>query len=495
MANIRARKNKNGDIISYEIRVFKGRDENGKQLNPYVMTYRPAPGMTAKQIEKELNRRAVQFEEQCHLGYSLDNKQTFAQYAAYVVDLNERSGMKHTTVSRYRDMLPRINAGIGHIRIADLRPQHLNAFYEQLAKNGMRANKEKAVCRCDLKSTLHTAGITKESLSKRAGVSLAVISSCYNKRPIQSGKAKAIAHALNLPVGSLFDFSVNSKPLSPKTIVEHHRLISAILSQAEKEMLIQYNPAAKATPPKLDRSHPNYFQPHEVEAIRAALENVPLQKKVMLHLLLITGIRRGELAGLRWSCVDWERSQIHICHSILYKKDVGMYTSSPKTSESDRYIKLPAETMALLKEYREEWLATRSQYGSMWNSFIMLPDEESIRESHSGEPPRLQSLKSEYLFFQEQSGKVGYPLHPDSITGWCAEFSRKNGLPHINPHAFRHTMASILYFSGMDTVSISGRLGHAKPSTTSDLYSHIIKEADERSAECIAEAIFRNKHA
>lgn len=172
MANIRARKNKNGDIISYEIRVFKGRDENGKQLNPYVMTYRPAPGMTAKQIEKELNRRAVQFEEQCRLGYSLDNKQTFAQYAAYVVDLKERSGMKHTTVSRYRDMLPRINAGIGHIRIADLRPQHLNAFYEQLAKNGMRANKEKAVCRCDLKSTLHTAGITKESLSKRAGVSL-----------------------------------------------------------------------------------------------------------------------------------------------------------------------------------------------------------------------------------------------------------------------------------------------------------------------------------
>lgn len=61
--------------------------------------------------------------------------------------------------------------------------------------------------------------------------------------------------------------------------------------------------------------------------------------------------------------------------------------------------------------------------------------------------------------------------------------------------ALGHTMASILYFSGMDTVSISGRLGHAKPSTTSDLYSHIIKEADERSAECIADAIFRNKQA
>lgn len=105
MANIRPRKNKDGEIISYEIRVFKGRDENGKQLKPYVMTYKPAPGMTAKQIEKELNRQAVTFEEQCRQGYSLDNRQTFAQYAGYVIDLKERNGMKHTTISRYRDML------------------------------------------------------------------------------------------------------------------------------------------------------------------------------------------------------------------------------------------------------------------------------------------------------------------------------------------------------------------------------------------------------
>ena len=172
-----------------------------------------------------------------------------------------------------------------------------------------------------------------------------------------------------------------------------------------------------------------------------------------------------------------------------------MYTSSPKTSESNRYIKLPAETMELLKEYHEEWLATRSKYGSMWNSFIMLPDEDSIRAAQNGTPPECHSMRNEYLFFQEQSEKVGYPLHPDSITGWCADFSKKYELPHINPHAFRHTMASILYFSGIDTVSISSRLGHAKPSTTSDLYSHIIKEADERSAECIAEAIFKNKQA
>ncbi len=164
MANIRPRKNKNGDIISYEIRVFKGRDENGKQLKPHVMTWKPLPNMTAKQVEKELNRQAVQFEEQCRQGYSLDNRQTFAEYAAYVIELKERSGMKHTTISRYRDMLPRINAGIGHIKLSDLRPQHLNNLYEQLAQSGIRANSKKAVCKVDLKAVLKALGITKEDL-------------------------------------------------------------------------------------------------------------------------------------------------------------------------------------------------------------------------------------------------------------------------------------------------------------------------------------------
>jgi site-specific recombinase XerD len=96
---------------------------------------------------------------------------------------------------------------------------------------------------------------------------------------------------------------------------------------------------------------------------------------------------------------------------------------------------------------------------------------------------------SNFLFVNEEGGA----MHPDSLTGWLDKFAKANNLPHINPHAFRHTMASLLYFNGVDSVTISKRLGHAKVSTTSDIYSHIIKQADEQSAECIANAIFRPK--
>ena len=85
-----------------------------------------------------------------------------------------------------------------------------------------------------------------------------------------------------------------------------------------------------------------------------------------------------------------------------------------------------------------------------------------------------------FLFTQEN----GNPMHPDSITSWLTKFSKRHGLPHINVHAFRHTMASMLYFNGVDSVSISKRLGHA----------HVIAEADQKNADILAD-IFLKKDA
>ena len=92
-----------------------------------------------------------------------------------------------------------------------------------------------------------------------------------------------------------------------------------------------------------------------------------------------------------------------------------------------------------------------------------------------------------YLFTKDD----GSPMHPDSVTGWLDKFSKRHGLPHVNPHAFRHTMASILIHSKQDIVSVSKRLGHAKTSTTTDIYSHAIKEADEQNADILANAFLK----
>lgn len=465
MANITKRVGKNGEL-SFLIKVYKGRDISGKQLKPYVMTWKPSDNMTPKQIEKELQRQATLFEEQCKTGQISDNKQTFAQYAEYVINLKERTGIKHKTIVRYKELIKRINEGIGHLKISDIKPQHLNNLYEQLGQNGLRKNSEKALCKVELKSILIEAGMTKEKLSKLSGVALQTISMAYKKNIILLSKAEAISEALDMPVKSLFKVIIDDTPLSNKTITEHHRLISTILGQAEKELLIMYNPARKATPPKPTHTQPNYFQPEDIEKIRICLDKELLKWKTITHLFLITGARRGEIAGLKWEAIEWKKSQIHICNNLLYSADRGLYEDTTKTESSDRFITLPKETMALLKEYRKWYLEQSTNYGDRWHN-------------------------TNYLFFQEKSGHEGMPLHPDTITEWLDSFSKRYELPHINPHAFRHTMASVLYFNGVDSISISKRLGHAKVSTTTDIYSHIIKKADEQNAEVIADIILR----
>ena len=85
-------------------------------------------------------------------------------------------------------------------------------------------------------------------------------------------------------------------------------------------------------------------------------------------------------------------------------------------------------------------------------------------------------------------------MHADSPNRWLERFSERHGLPHINPHAFRHSMASLLYFSGSDSVSISRRLGHAQVSTTANIYAHLIEQADEENAEILGD-ILRKKES
>ena len=137
MAYIEPRKNKKGEITSYRIIVSDGMDLDGKQIRR-IMTWTPTPGMSQHQIEKELNAAAVKFEEQIEYGYQLDSQQTLAEYIEYVLDLKERAGIAPRTLDRYRSLRTRILKALGHMKLSQIRPQHLNSFYKDLAQPGVR---------------------------------------------------------------------------------------------------------------------------------------------------------------------------------------------------------------------------------------------------------------------------------------------------------------------------------------------------------------------
>ena len=282
-------------------------------------------------------------------------------------------------------------------------------------------------------------------------------------KTISKDAAKGIAAVLKMEFDKLFVLQEENSTLSAKTILEHHRLISTVLDQAEKEGLVPFNVAAKATLPKVTRKEVNYFQPEQVAAIRDALETEPVKWKMLMHLFLITGARRGEVLGLKWNAVDFAGNRVHICNNILYSPDVGIYEDTPKTATSDRWITLPGETMQLLRKYQVWQNTERLRFGEYYQN-------------------------QGYLFAQDN----GNPMHPDSVTDWMNKFSKRHELPHINPHAFRHTMASMLYFNGVDSVSISKRLGHAQVSTTANIYAHVMEAADQKNADILADMFLKN---
>lgn len=124
---------------SYLIRVSCGYDMTGKQIVK-SMTWKPPADLTEVQTEKEAHRQAVLFEEKCRTGQVLEVTVRFADFAAlWLTDYAEKQ-LRPTTYARYKAMLPRINAAIGHIRLDRLQPHHLMQFYANLEEAGMRVD-------------------------------------------------------------------------------------------------------------------------------------------------------------------------------------------------------------------------------------------------------------------------------------------------------------------------------------------------------------------
>ncbi len=364
MANIQEHRDKSGKLISYSVRVhFRGRGPDGKQLKPWTATFDVSPTWTEKSTKKKAEAFAATFEKECRTGATSDSRRTFQNYCDYVLELKESRGAKHSTIVRYRELTTRIYPAIGHIKLKDLRADHLNSLYTTLGKEGGGTGSAHATAKVNLVLLLKEKALTQASIADSTGVSLRAVYDAVKGKPVNVEAAKAISAALGHSTEKTFTIEKNIRTLSPKTVIEHHRLISTVLDQAEKEGLVPFNVASKATLPKVQKKEVNYFQPEQVAAIRSVLEREPIKWKTLVHLLLNTGARRGEVLGLKWDKVDFQGNRIHICNNVLYSPGRGIYEDTPKTDPSDRFITLPPEIMQLLRQYRAWQSSERLRLG------------------------------------------------------------------------------------------------------------------------------------
>ena len=236
------------------------------------------------------------------------------------------------------------------------------------------------------------------------------------------------------------------KPLSGKTILEHHRLLRAMLHKAVYWQLIVANPAERVQAPKARKPKRKSYDDEQTKILLENLETLSIEEtkyKVAIILTVFTGVRLGELMGLEWQDVDFKNGIISINRSSQYLSDMGVFTKTPKTESSIREIAVPEFIISLLEEYKLWYEEQKSIYGELWTN-------------------------SNRLFVQAD----GKPMHPSSISKWFVRYVSTIGLPVINFHGLRHTNASLLVAQNVDIAVVSARLGHAQISTTLDFYVH-----------------------
>lgn len=244
--------------------------------------------------------------------------------------------------------------------------------------------------------------------------------------------------------------------LAAKTVRYVHATLHKVLADAVDGGLLQSNPADRARPPKPRASSQREMQvwdANQLAQFLAHLEGHQLQ--AAFHLAAMTGMRRGEVLGLRWHDIDISARRIAIRHTLV-SVAYEVQDSTPKTHQA-RMVDLDPATIEQLHAHRSRQAAQQEDWGA---------------EYHGND-----------LVFRREDGS---PIHPDSFTQAFDAEVRRSGLPRIRLHDLRHTHATIALRAGIPVKVISERLGHENPAFTMKQYAHVLPGMQAEAAALIA---------
>ncbi len=245
--------------------------------------------------------------------------------------------------------------------------------------------------------------------------------------------------------------------LSRNTSGSWFRTLSAILGKAYEWEIIDENPCKRVKSPAKPQSDVQALQLEDVQKIITKLPEYHDPRARMLILLLLnTGIREAEAAGLEWRDIDFERSMISITRTSQYIPGKGMIESTPKSKSSVRKIPISYDLSEEFRRYRE-WQ----------DSEIRRLDE--LYEGKKGEEARL---------FTTWEGK---PILDSTLRSWLRKFLAWCGVPHVSVHGLRHTFASILIANGTDPRTAAALLGQSSPALVMNVYANPQNEAKSRA--------------
>jgi integrase len=248
--------------------------------------------------------------------------------------------------------------------------------------------------------------------------------------------------------------------VSARTIGHAHRVLSHALRDAVRHRLVVENVASAQGAPKVEESEVEVVPHERIGELVDKLRGRTMYARAITS--LFTGMRRGEVLALRWQNVDLGGAQITVAEALEETEGGGIRVKPPQSKAGRRTISLPAILVDALREHRREQLELRIALG-----IGKMPDDALVF------PAPLKGGYQSPRTFSKEWARVATAIAFDGLTF----------------HALRHTHASQLIGAGVDIVTISRRLGHAKPDITLRIYAHLFRKDDSKAADAINDAL------
>jgi integrase len=251
-------------------------------------------------------------------------------------------------------------------------------------------------------------------------------------------------------IDQMVSWIIASKRLSPASLRQVIAVLRAALNAAIKEQLIVFNPCVQVELPEVPHRERPVWTPAQALAF---LDHARDDRYVAAYrVVLLGGLRRGEVCALKWADVDWDTGKIRVERGLVHLH--GELTEQPTKTGRTRVVALDAETVETLRRHRKTQAAERLAAASAWH-------------------------EDDYIFARAD----GTPVQPKTLSYRFQVLAQEAGLPVIHLHDGRHTSATLDLLAGVDIKVVSKRLGHARTGITQDTYQHVLDGLQEQAAE------------
>ena len=251
---------------------------------------------------------------------------------------------------------------------------------------------------------------------------------------------------------------MQSEGKGARTIQLVHVTLHCAFAQAVKEGLIGHNPLEAVERPKVETKRYDIFTEKQARTFITAAKGHPYE--ALFFLALTTGMRKGEILGLMWTDVDWEKSILRIERQLQPVSYEGGALVPTKTKSGRRHIMVGKGALTLLKAHRERQEMQKAVAGNRWQEHGMI-----------------------------FTTSIGTYIDQTKVSREFKGILKNAGLPDIRFHDLRHTSISLLLDIGTPVNTVQSRAGHSKASVTTDIYGHAMAHSQDLAAERIEEIV------